>query len=182
MNPDLQTTTVIPAGTYEIDPAHTTVEFAVKHLGFATVKGRALGVTGRLEGGERPRVEATFPVAELTTFQPDRDQHLRTPDFFDAERHPEIRFVGTDLVRGVDGLVWEGELTIRGVTKPFSLRVTETGTAVDATGMDRVGLDAEGEIDRRDFGVSWNEILPGGNLLIANTVRLYASVSAVLQG
>lgn len=176
-----QLETIIPAGTWEIDPDHTTVEFAVRHLGFATVKGRAGGVKGHIVGGERPRAEAVFPVAELTTLQPDRDRHLQTPDFFDAERHPEIRFVGTELVRNESGLVLEGMLSMRGVTKPFTLRVTPTGTAVDSYGQDRIGLDVEGEIDRRDYGVSWNEVLPGGNLLLGHTVRLSASVSAYRQ-
>lgn len=177
----MHTTTLIPAGTYAIDPDHTMVEFAVKHLGFATIKGRAGNVTGTVTGGDHPRVEATIPVAGLTTMQPDRDQHLQTPDFFDASSHPEIRFVADRVEHGPEGPTLAGELTMRGVTKPFVLKVTPTADLMDPWGARRIGFDAEGEVDRRDFGVSWNEVLPGGDLLVANTVRLFASVSAASE-
>ena len=177
----MHTTTLIPAGTYAIDPDHTTVEFAVKHLGFATIKGRAGGVTGTVTGGDHPRVEATIPVAQLTTLQPERDQHLQTPDFFDAAAHPEIRFEADRIEHGPEGPTLAGALTIRGVTKPFVLKVTPTADLMDPWGARRIGFDVEGEIDRRDFGVSWDEVLPAGSLLVANTVPLSASGSAATE-
>lgn len=175
------TPTILPAGTWHIDPAHTTVEFAVKHLGFATVKGRAAEVTGSITGGAEPRFEAVIPVTGLTTFEAARDRHLQTPDFFDAANHPEIRFAGAGLTTGDDGrLGIDGTLTMRGVSRPVRLAVTITSSFTDLWGDERIGLDAEADIDRRDFGVSWNEVLRGGDLLVSNTVRLAASVSAVL--
>ena len=170
---------VIPAGTWAIDPAHSTVEFTIKHLGLATVKGRAVDVAGTIEGGDHPSIEGTVAVAGITTHDETRDEHLRSPDFFDAERFPELRFASSSVEHRDDELVVEGELTIRGVTKPVELRGTYVGSGVDPWGNERIGLDLAGTIDRTEFGVSWNAPLPGGAFLLPNDVALVASFSAV---
>jgi polyisoprenoid-binding protein YceI len=170
--------TVIPAGTWTVDPAHTTLEFAVKHLGFATIKGRALVTEGSVTAG---LIRATIDASSLTTLEPDRDEHLRTPDFFDSDRYPRIDFESTRISTDHGSLAVEGRLTIRGVTQPVTLRGTLTGAGIDPWGGERLGLDLETVIDRRDFGVSWNEALPGGNVLVGHRVRLSASVSAVKE-
>jgi polyisoprenoid-binding protein YceI len=175
-------TTLIPAGTWEIDPAHSSVEFQVKHLGIATVKGRAPVVRGTIEGGERPSIEGTVDVTSFTTFDETRDGHLRSPDFFDAERYPELRFESTDLELRDQALVVTGNLTIKGKTKPVELRGSFAGSGADAWGNERIGLDLEGTIDRTEWGVSWNAPLPGGGFLLPDTVRLAASFSAVKTG
>jgi polyisoprenoid-binding protein YceI len=174
--------TAIPEGTWSIDPAHSLIEFAVRHLGFATVKGRATEFEGAIRGGERPSGTLVMRADALTTHDPDRDRHLRTPDFLDAARHPELRFELRGARTGGDGLVLDGDLTIRGTTRPVQLtgRLTAVGV-LDPYGDERLGLEAETVIDRRDFGVSWSEVLPGGNLVASNEVRLSASLSTVRE-
>jgi polyisoprenoid-binding protein YceI len=170
--------TVIPTGTWSIDPVHSTVEFTIKHLGLATVKGRAINVSGTIEGGDQPSIEGTVEVASITTHDETRDGHLQSPDFFDAARYPELRFESTS-VRLENDLVVEGELTIKGVTKPVELRGTFVGVGTDPWGNERIGIDLAGTIDRTEFGVSWNAPLPGGGFLLPDNVALVASFSAV---
>jgi polyisoprenoid-binding protein YceI len=175
-------TTIIPAGTWTVDPAHSTIEFAVKHLGFATIKGRALVIDGVIVGdADGPSVQAAVDAGSLTTHELDRDRHLRTPDFFDVERHPQLTFESTRISEDRGRLAIEGRLTIRGVTQTVLLAGTVTGAGTDPWGGERIGLDVETTIDRRAFGVSWNEALPGGNMLVGNDVRITASVSAVKE-
>jgi polyisoprenoid-binding protein YceI len=170
---------VIPTGTWAIDPAHSTVEFTIKHLGLATVKGRAVEVSGTIEGGKQPSIAGTVAVASITTHDETRDGHLKSPDFFDVERYPELRFSSTSIESYGEDLVVEGELTIKGVTKPVELRGTFVGVGTDPWGNERIGVDLAGTIDRSDFGVSWNAPLPGGGFLLPDDVALAASFSAV---
>jgi polyisoprenoid-binding protein YceI len=171
--------TVIPAGTWAIDPSHSTVEFQIKHLGLATVKGRAPVVSGEITGGEAPAISGTVDVTSLTTFDEQRDGHLQSPDFFDAARYPELRFESTAVRARGDELVVEGELTIRGVTKPVTLTGAVVGTGSDPWGNERVGIDLETSIDRTEWGLAWNAPLPDGGFLLPNEVKLTASFSAV---
>lgn len=174
--------TVLPAGAWQIDPAHSSLEFAIRHLGITTVKGRAASVRGRIEGGAEPRIEGVVDAAALTTHDESRDEHLRSPEFFDVERHPELRFASTRVEREGDTLVAEGELTIRGVTRPVRLEGPYVGSAVDPWGNERIGFDLSGTIDRTEFGLRWNAPLPGGGFLLADEVRLTAGLSAVKEG
>jgi polyisoprenoid-binding protein YceI len=171
--------TTIPAGTWSIDPSHSTVEFRIKHLGLATVKGRAPVVGGTIVGGEQPSVVGTVDVASMTTFDETRDEHLRSPDFFDASRHPELSFESTDVRQEGDQLVASGLLTIKGVSNPVTLRGELVGTETDPWGNERIGVDFETSIDRTDWGLTWNAQLPGGGFLLPDTVTLSASFSAV---
>jgi polyisoprenoid-binding protein YceI len=171
--------TSIPAGTWSIDPSHSTVEFKIKHLGLATVKGRAPVVGGTIVGGERPSVVGTVDVASMTTFDETRDEHLRSPDFFDASRHPELSFESTDVRQEGDQLVASGLLTIKGVSNPVTLRGELVGTETDPWGNERIGVDFETSIDRTDWGLTWNAPLPGGGFLLPDAVTLAASFSAV---
>jgi polyisoprenoid-binding protein YceI len=170
---------VIPTGTWSIDPVHSTVEFHVTHAGIATVKGRALVLSGTIRGGDEPSIEGTVDTSSLTTFDERRDGHLKSPDFFDAERHPELRFVSSRVVLTDDELVVEGDITIRGVTRPIELRGRFTGATLDAYGNERVGVELSGVVDRTAFGVSWNAPLPGGGFLLPDEIPLVASFSAV---
>jgi polyisoprenoid-binding protein YceI len=178
--PDTAATT-IPTGTWTIDPVHSSVEFHVTHTGVATVKGRALVVSGTVHGGEDASIEGTVDVSSLTTFDETRDTHLRTPDFFDAERYPELHFRSTEVTRRDDRVLVAGDLTIRGVTKPVELEGTFQGPNTDPYGRERIGVDLEGVVDRRAFGVSWNAPLPGGGELLPNEVPLVASFSAIKE-
>jgi polyisoprenoid-binding protein YceI len=173
--------TLIPSGTWTIDPPHTTIEFHVTYAGVVTVKGRAPFVSGTIRGGDEPAIEGIVSVAGLTTFDETRDTHLRSPDFFDAERHPELRFVSTSVESRDGEVVVHGDLTIRGVTKPVELRGTISGPVTDPWGRERLGLDLATTVDRTDFGVSWNVPLPDGSELLPNEIPLVASFSAIKE-
>jgi polyisoprenoid-binding protein YceI len=171
--------TIVPEGTWSIDPAHSSVEFRIKHLGLATVTGRAPVVSGAIEGGEQPSVQGVVDVSSMTTFDDTRDGHLRSPDFFDVARYPELRFASTSVSLEGDVLAVEGELTIKGVTRPVFLRGMLAGTGSDPWGNERVGLEVETTIDRTEWGLDWNAPLPTGGFLLPDDVRLTASFSAV---
>jgi polyisoprenoid-binding protein YceI len=172
-------TTVIPAGTWSIDPVWSAVEFEVKKIGLINVKGRVLGFTGTIQGGEHPSIEGTVDVSSITTFDENRDGHLQSPDFFDTQRYPELRFESTSIDADGDELVVEGDLTIKGVTKPVELRGTFLGTGIDPMGNERIAIELAGTIDRTEFGLKWNAPVPGGGFMLPNEVGLEASFAAV---
>ena len=174
-----ETSTIIPTGTWTIDPVWSSVEFAVRKLGLTTIKGRAGSVTGVITGGETASVEGTVEAASITAFDEQRDAHLLSPDFFDAERYPELRFVSTDIRPDGDDVVVDGELTIKGVTRPVELRGAVTGPATDPWGNDRIGLEVQATVDRTAYGLRWNAPLPGGGFLLPDTVELSAVFAAV---
>ena len=169
--------TAIPAGTWKIDPIHSRVEFSIRHMGIATIRGSFADFDGVIDGGDEPQISGAIRVASVDTRDEARDGHLQSPDFFDAEQHPEIAFASTRFEPGK--LV--GDLTIRGVTREVELVAQMTGAGTDPWGNERLWLELEGEIDRREFGVSWNTPLPTGGLLLGDTVRLTAGFSAVKE-
>ncbi len=171
--------TVIPTGTWSIDPVWSALEFEVKKLGLLTVKGRVPGFSGTIVGGENPTLEGRVDASSITTFDETRDGHLQSPDFFDTQRFPELRFVSTAIESRDGGLVVEGDLTIKGVTRPVELHGRYLGSAADAYGNDRIGLELTGIVDRTDFGLSWNAPLPGGGFLLPDEVTLKATFAAV---
>jgi polyisoprenoid-binding protein YceI len=176
------TPTIAPAGTWTVDPSHSSVEFQVKHMGIATVKGFFHGFEGSLVIGEdgSHRAEGTVDVATVDTREAKRDEHLRSPDFFDAERFPELTFASTAIrAEDDDEYVIEGELTIHGVTQPVSLRAEVTGTDTDPWGNERVALDVTGRIKRSDYGMAFNQALGSGNMLVGDAVKIAIAVSAV---
>ena len=170
---------VVPAGEWHLDPVWSSLEFEVKKLGLMTIKGRVPGFTGTIRGGESPSIEGVVDATSITTFDETRDGHLQSPDFFDTARYPELRFESTSISSGDDGLVVEGDLTIRGVTKPVVLTGSFVGEAADPWGNDRIGLELETKVDRTDFGLKWNAPLSGGGFLLPNEVVLKAVFAAV---
>jgi polyisoprenoid-binding protein YceI len=170
---------VIPAGTWKIDPVWSALGFEVKKIGLAVIKGRALSFEGTVTGGEEPAIEGSADVSSLTTFDETRDGHLQSPDFFDGERYRKIEFRSTSVEQHGGDLVVHGELTIKGTSKPVELRGDFAGTGVDPMGNERIVLELSGTIDRTDFGIDWNAPLPGGGLLLPNDVTLTASFAAV---
>ena len=171
---------VIPAGTWAIDPVWSSLEFEVKKLGLVTIKGRVPGFAGTIRGGESPSIEGTVDPSSITTFDETRDGHLQSPDFFDTQRYPELRFESTSVEsRGDDELVVEGSLTIKGSTKPVQLQGRYVGAGRDPSGNDRIAVELEGTVDRTDFGLEWNAPLPGGGFLLPNEVVLKANLAAV---
>ncbi|CAN5679692.1 YceI family protein [soil metagenome] len=171
--------TVIPTGTWSIDPVWSSLEFEIKKLGLMTVKGRIPGFSGTIEGGEAPSITGSVDASTITTFDDTRDGHLQSPEFFDTERYPELRFASTAVATEGDELIVEGDLTIKGVTKPIELTGSFVGAGVDPYGNDRIGIELAGAVDRTDFGLNWNAPLPGGDFLLPNEVVLRANLAAV---
>jgi polyisoprenoid-binding protein YceI len=170
--------TVIPAGTWSIDPSWSSLEFEVRKLGLVNIKGRAQGVAGVISGGETSSIDGAVDASTITTFDADRDAHLQSPDFFDVQRHPELRFVSTSVETQGDELVVSGDLTIKGVTQPVELRGSLVGPANDPWGNERIGLELAGTVDRTAFGLNWNAPLPGGGFLLPDDVVLTAYFAA----
>lgn len=172
----------IPTGTYNVDPAHSSVGFEVRHMGIATVRGAFRKFQGTVDAtGDAPVLQGSVEVASVDTGDPNRDGHLASAEFFDAENHAEITF-HSSAGEPVDGnqIRLTGEITIKGITRPIELTgvIADPGTA-DPWGNQRVGLELQGTIDRREFDLKWNQTLPNGNLLVSNEVKLLVSVSAV---
>lgn len=176
------------AMTWTIDPAHTQIEFAVKHMMFTTVRGQFSDFEGTVELDRENPAESSVSVAIQTasvdTGVSDRDEHLRSGDFFDVENHPRITFeakrVSGPIEEGGDFEI-VGDLTIRGVTKEVTLNATFDGTGTDPWGGTRAGFAAETAIDRRDFDLTWNQALETGGVLVGHDVKISLQVQAVLE-
>jgi polyisoprenoid-binding protein YceI len=172
------------AGRWDIDPAHTTVGFWVRHLGVTKVRGRFEAFRGDIVIGERPessRVHVVIDAASIDTREAERDEHLRSGDFLDVEHHPTLTFTATEVRRR--GRRWElaGDLTIRGVTRPVVLDTTFEGGAIDPWGGRRVMFNAATTIERADFGLSWNQVLETGGVLVGRKVTIELEVQLVRE-
>ena len=169
--------------TWKLDPAHTIVEFSAKHLMITTVKGRFTDVEGFINIDEKtPKnssVEATLKAASIDTRTDQRDQHLRSGDFLHAEQYPEIKFRSTGIEGDRKEFKLRGDLTIRDVTRPVTLNVQFEGQTKDPWGSERVGFSASGKIDRRDFGLTWNQALETGGVVVGNEIKIGIEVEAV---
>lgn len=169
------------ATTWQLDPAHNNVEFAVRHLMISTVKGRFGDVAGSItlnpSDETAASVEVTVQAASIDTRQEMRDNHLRSPDFFDAEKWPVLTFRSTRVDGDVDSdFRLFGDLTIRDVTREIELEVTRDGDGVDPWGNHRVAFSAKGKIDRRDFGLTYNQALETGGVLVGDEIRISVDV------
>jgi polyisoprenoid-binding protein YceI len=171
--------TRIPSGTWSIDPVWSSLEFEVRKIGLIPIKGRVPGFTGTILGGDDPSLDGTVDATTITTFDETRDGHLQSPDFFDTERYPELRFASTAVTLEGDELVVHGDLTIKGTTKPVELKGALLGSGPDMAGNERIGLELEGTLDRTEFGLAWNAPLPAGGFLLPNEVTLRATFAAV---
>ena len=171
---------------WKLDPAHSIVEFSAKHLMITTVKGRITDIEGIIYTDEKnPKnssVEATLKAVSLDTRTDQRDQHLRSADFLDVEKYPEIRFRSTRIQGDKPNFKLSGDLTIRDVTKPITLDVEFEGETKDPWGGERVGFSATGKIDRREFGLTWNQALETGGVVVGNEVKISLEVQAVKIG
>jgi polyisoprenoid-binding protein YceI len=175
-------TTAVPTGTWNVDPAHSSVEFQVKHMAIATVKGQFNEFQGALVIGEDGTATAsgTVQTASVDTREEQRDAHLKSPDFFDAESNPQITFSST-AIEPVDEETFKitGDLTIHGVTKPITLTAEVEGADTDPWGNARVGLTVKGSLSRGDYDMTFNQALGSGNMLVGDKVKLELSISAV---
>ena len=179
------TATALPTGTWNIDPAHSKVGFAVKHMGIATVRGEFTEFEGTLEIAEdlsSAKAYGTVKATSVDTNEPQRDDHLRSPDFFDVAQYPELRFESTS-VEALDDEEFRitGKLTIHGVTNDVVLHADLQGTDIDPWGNERVGLEVTGQLSRGDYGMKFNQALGSGNMLVADKVKLALDISAVKQ-
>lgn len=166
---------------WQIDSAHTSAQFAVRHLMIATVKGTFGDITGSVsfdpDRGGDVAVDVQIPVATVNTRAEQRDAHLRSADFFDAEKHPMMTFKG----KRVDGNVAAkfrliGDLTIRGITREIVLDVTNEGSGRDPWGNERIGFTATGKLNRLDYGLKWNVALEAGGVTVGDEVRITIDV------
>src|SRR5690606_27445997 len=172
------------AGTWTIDPTHTEVGFSVRHLAISKVKGKFERFAGTFVTAENPldsKVEATVEVASVNTNQADRDGHLRTGDFFAAEEYPEFTFKSTGARQEGDAFKVDGDLTLRGVTKPVTFDFELGGFGSDPYGNYKVGFTATTVVKREDFGIKWNAALETGGFMLANDVTITLDVQAALQ-
>jgi len=179
------TTSTSTTKIYTIDPAHTTAEFVVRHMMIAKVRGRFTSVKGTIEvpeGGNVPSaIEANVETASIDTREPDRDTHLRSADFFDAEKYGQITFRST-AIDGTDAsFTVRGDLTIHGVTRPIKLAATFEGRGTDPWGNERIGYEAHAKISRKDFGLNWNQALEAGGVLVGDEVKIEINAEAIAQ-
>jgi len=177
------TLTIAPAGTWALDSVHSRVDFEVPYLA-GTFKGEFHEVTAELAvDGERASLQGTAKVASVDVHDDNLTAHLQSPDFFDAERHPELRFAAEDIRLDGEGTVSvDGELTLKGITKPVHVTGTVTAPMQDPYGNDRIGLNLNTTIDRTGFGIDWNNPLPNGEPALANDVSLVAELQFVQTG
>lgn len=172
-------TTIAPAGTWALDPVHSAVGFEVAYLA-GTFKGQFRDVDAQLHVGETgASLEGGARVASVDVKDENLAAHLQSPDFFDAETHPELRFSADDFAIDGGAVAVEGEITIKGVTKPVTLTGTVAGPLTDPYGTERIGLAVSTTVDRTEFGVSWNNPLPGGEPALANEVRIVGELAFV---
>lgn len=178
--------TVAPpeAGTWTFDPAHTSVEFSGRYLMVSKVGGRFTDVSGALTVADDPtqsNVEVTIKSASLTTAHADRDGHLKSPDFLDVEAFPTIEFVSRGVVGGDTSWQMTGDLTIKDVTRPLTFDIQYLGVVGDPWGGKRAAFSAKAQIDRNDWGLSWNVALETGGVLVGPKVDIRIEAQGVLQ-
>jgi polyisoprenoid-binding protein YceI len=175
------------AGKWDIDAVHSEISFTVRHMMVSKVRGRFDKFEGSIVTGDKPEnssVTASIDATSINTNNEQRDGHIKSADFFEVEKHPSWTFSSTGLrnIEG-DGFLLDGDLTIKGTTKPITFEVELNGIGPDAYGGTRIGFSAIAEIDRNDFGVSFNGPIPGapGGVIVSDKVQLSLEVEAVLQ-
>ena len=171
----------LPAGTYTIDASHSRVGFSARHAMVTKVRGSFNEYSGSAvvaDGAATLSIEIS--AASIDTRSADRDGHLQSPDFFDVANFPKITFASTSVKDGGAGIIVEGELTIKDVTKPLTIEFEYTGTAKDPFGNDRYGFEGEAEINRKDFGLRWNAALETGGLLVSENIKLEFEISTIV--
>jgi polyisoprenoid-binding protein YceI len=174
----------VPPGTWTVDPTHSSVGFKIKHMMIATVRGHFTEFEGTIiaapDDPANSHASGSVNVASINTGNEQRDAHLRSPDFFDAERYPKITFEST-RIRHIEGGTFAvaGDLTIKGTTREVELEATVEGVDTDPWGNERVGVSVRGSINRTDFGLTWQQRLEGGGMLVGEEVGIRIDISAV---
>ena len=172
--------TGLSAGTWTIDPTHSEVGFVARHLMVTKVRGSFADVSGTVQVAEdlsQSVADVTIQTASVSSGTTDRDAHLRSADFFDVETHPQMTFRSTSF----DGETLIGDLTIKGITKPVTLDVEFNGVATDPWGNEKAAFEAHGEINRTDWGLTWNANLEKGGVLVSEKIKLVIDVQLAKQ-
>ena len=169
-------------GTWNVDPVHSSVSFAARHLMVSMVRGRFGSFSGTITIAENrleSKVEATVDVGSISTGDDDRNAHLTSPDFFDAEKYPTMTLVSTGIEQDGDDYVLHTDVTIKGITKPVDFELEFHGVSGDPWGGTRAGFSAETEVNRKDWGLEWNLILETGGVMLGEKVKMQLDVQAV---
>ena len=183
----MTTTTAVPAtltGTYTIDPSHSRIGFVARHAMVTKVRGSFNEFEGTgyfdAENPQNSKAQLTIKAASIDTRNADRDNHLRSNDFFDMDTYPEITFASTGVEQAGDSNYRvTGDLTIKGVTKPVTIGFEYTGTAIDPYGNTRIGFEGSTTVNRKNWGVNWNAALETGGVLVSENVTLEFEISAI---
>lgn len=171
-----QDTTAVPTGAWDLDPVHSSIGFAVKHSGVLNFRGDFTDYSATLNDGS---LEGTAKVSSVRVDDPNLTGHLQSPDFFDAEQNPELRFVSRSIERDGDKVSISGDLTLRGETQPVELSGAISGPITDGYGKERLGVEVETTINRRDYGINWGADLPSGEPMLADDVTITANLALV---
>ena len=175
------------ATQWKIDPAHSEIQFKVKHLMITTVTGYFkkfdLNVTTESDDfATAKKIEFTADINSIDTNNAQRDTHLKSSDFFNAEEHGQLRFIGNKYEAKADEAKLHGDLTIRGITKPVTLNVEFGGIVVDPYGQTKAGFTVAGKISRKEFGLMWNAVTEAGNVVVGDEIKIHAEIQLVKQG
>ncbi len=172
------------AGSWTIDPVHSEIGFSVRHLMVSKVRGKFTSFSGDIVTGESPAdssVTATIDLSSIDTGNPDRDNHIRSADFFEVDQHKTMSFRSTSVRRDGEDYILDGELTLKTITKPISLRLQLGGFGQDPWGGTRAGFEAIGQLKRSDFGVDFNMVLEAGGVVIGDKIDITLEIEAVLN-
>lgn len=179
------TTQLTEKTSYSIDRAHSSVEFVVRHLMITKVRGRFGAVSGTIElepGNDVPRsVQASIDATSIDTREPQRDAHLKSPDFFEVEKYPTLEFVSTRIEGDAGSFTIHGDLTIHGITREVALKSEFEGRTADPWGGQRIGYSASTTINRKEFGLGWNAALETGGVMVGDEVRIELEIQAVYK-
>ena len=176
---------VFAADTYVVDASHSSISFAVRHMGLAKVRGGFTNFSVAIQYDEKDltksSVQVTIKTASINTGNEGRDNHLRSPDFFDVEKYPEITFVSEKIEKKEDGFVAHGTLTMHGVAKHIGLPFNLIGPIKDMQGGMRLAVEAETKLNRQDYGVTWSKTLDAGGLVVGNEITVEIQAEAVKE-
>lgn len=173
------------ATTWVIDPTHSEVQFKVKHLVISTVTGSFKTFEGTVESEtedfDGAKINFSADTASVDTNQPQRDEHLKSAEFFDSETYPKLSFSGVAVSTGDDTYTLKGDLTVKDITKPFEFQAEFGGNMTDFYGQNKAGFEITGKINRKEFGLTWSAVTEAGGVVVGDDVKLIANVQVVKQ-
>jgi polyisoprenoid-binding protein YceI len=172
--------------TWKLDPTHSEVQFKVKHLMITTVTGyfKSFDINVKTESDDfttASSIDFTADISSIDTNNPQRDNHLKSTDFFDAAEYPQLHFIGDKYEATNDQVKLHGNLTIRGITKPVIVNVEFGGIVVDPYGQTKAGFSVSGKISRKDFGLTWSAVTEAGQVVVSDEIRVHADIQLVKQ-